>query len=39
MPPETMGTYVMKQMNNNLHGYASALTVVMMVLIVVSGQF
>lgn len=36
---ETMGTYVMKQMNNNLHGYASALTVVMMVLIVVSGQF
>ena len=35
----TMGTYVMKQMNNNLHGYASALTVVMMVLIVVSGQF
>ncbi len=36
---ETMGTYVMKQMNNNLHGYASALTVIMMVLIVVSGQF
>lgn len=36
---ETMGTYVMKQMNNNLHGYASALTVIMMLLIIVSGQF
>lgn len=36
---ETMGTYVMKKMNENMHGFASALTIIMMVLIVVSGHF
>ncbi len=36
---ETMGTYVMKKMNENMHGFASALTIIMMVLIVTSGHF
>lgn len=35
---ETMGTYIMKKMQSNLHGYASCLSVIMMVLIVVLGQ-
>ncbi len=34
---ETMGTYVMKKMASNLHGYASALTIIMTLLIVISG--
>lgn len=36
---ETMGTYVMKKMNGNMHGYASSLTIIMMFLIVISGHF
>lgn len=36
---ETMGTYVMKKMNMNMHGYASSLTIIMMVLIIVAGHF
>ncbi len=34
---ETMGTYVMKKMGANLHGYASGLTIIMTILIVISG--
>lgn len=35
---ETMGTYVMKKMSLNLHGYACACTVIMTLLIIVLGQ-
>ncbi|MFI3212772.1 MAG: sugar ABC transporter permease [Eubacteriales bacterium] len=35
---ETMGTYVMSKMSSNLHGYASALSVIMMVMIIISGR-
>lgn len=35
---EVMGTYVMKKMGANLHGYASCLTVIMMFFIVVFGS-
>ncbi len=35
---EVMGTYIMGKMTSNLHGYASALSVLMMVLIIITGQ-
>ena len=35
---ETVGTYVVVNMNRGLHGYASALTVLLTVVIVVFGQ-
>jgi multiple sugar transport system permease protein/raffinose/stachyose/melibiose transport system permease protein len=35
---ETMSTYVFRKMSNNLDGYASALTVLMMIFIVIFGQ-
>lgn len=36
---ETIGTYVMRVMGSNLHGYASAMTVVLMGMILFSGTF
>ncbi len=35
---EVMGTYIIGKMSSNLHGYASALSVLMMVLIIITGQ-
>lgn len=35
---EVMGTYIMKKMGASLYGYASCLTVIMMILIVVFGR-
>jgi ABC-type sugar transport system permease subunit len=35
---ETMSTYVFRKMSSNLDGYASALTVLMMIFIVIVGQ-
>lgn len=35
---EVMGTYIMGKMTSNLYGYSSALSVLMMILIIITGQ-
>jgi len=35
---ETLSTYAFRKMGTNLNGYASAITVLMMIFIVITGQ-